>query len=77
MNTKYTLIASGMPSLGILDINVMTDSEDDAKLKAGKIAKRLHLAGYYRFDLFNQAERVISFRTETAEPTLELVTTKD
>lgn len=78
----FVLMASGTPTTPALDINLYPTDEDTAKLEAGKIAKRLHLAGYYRFEVMRttgevvdgveQYASVINFRTETEEPSIHL-----
>lgn len=74
---KYVLLSSGMPAMPVLNINIETTIDKDiAKLEAGKIAKHLHLAGWYRHDLYavegTESTRILSFRTETEEPSIKL-----
>ncbi|MDP9813679.1 hypothetical protein J2W42_006554 [Rhizobium tibeticum] len=76
--TRYTLLASGLPAVGILNVNIFAEAEDDARQQALATGMRLHLAGYNNFDLFDDGEGpaatlYLSFRTATAEPTVEII----
>ena len=75
MEVDFVLVAEGGIGCPNLDISVF-GGRDEVEELAGKMAARLHLAGYVRFTLYDVRAEHVAVQSYTVEQSAPVVTRK-